>query len=186
MHYFFDNLDSLHQLTLNLDAHPDRFRCLRCRQSDQFVSHGFVYKKQHQGQRRAVGKRLFCANRYARSGCGATLRLSLADTLPRLQYAAAQLQTFVFVLIAGATVADAYCHATGAASSRHAWRWLTKLQHRLGDFRTWLGRRDHNGAPFVRRCRRLRLLLPTLALCTQIGVAFVSSYQSHRQQPFLG
>lgn len=59
----------MQRVTRVLDAHPDRFCCRRCGQSTQFVSHGFVYRKQYRGDRAEVGKRLFCANRRGRSGC---------------------------------------------------------------------------------------------------------------------
>lgn len=185
---FFECIDTLHQLTLSLDAHPERFRCRQCHQSDQFVSHGFVYKKQQHGEKRTVGKRLFCANRHARSGCGATLRLSLADTLPRRQRTASQLQCFVLALLAGTSIVGAYQHATGTQEARHAYRWLHRFQARLVAWRAFLGRQTaSHAAPFAGRCRRLRVLLPTLAMLHAcFGAPFVTSYQSCCQQPFLG
>lgn len=174
-------------MTRELDAQPDRFTCRRCQRGDQFVSHGFVYRKQHGGVRCAVGKRLFCANRRGRRGCGATLRLSLADCLPRLHVAAQVLQGFVLALVAGSGVAAAYLQATRAQSARQGWRWVRRLRDGLVHWRTYLPREVSPLAPlFSVRSPRLQVLLPTLAaLALRLGGSFVARFQRDRQRPFL-
>lgn len=194
---FFDCLDALHQLTLNLDAYPDRFSCHRCREATHWVSHGFVYKKEAGGTLMQVGKRLFCANRHGRAGCGATLRLYLSARVPRLHYGALVLQAFLVALLAGTVVTSAYAAATAtvvstaatasARSPRQAWRWLGKLHAGLGRLRTLLPGPDAQQIePFAARTRRLRLLLPTLAaLKSRLGASFVAAFQQQQQASFL-
>jgi hypothetical protein len=184
---FFADIDTLHQVTLTLDAHPDRFGCRRCGQRRHWVSHGFVRKKQLGGDPVAVGKRLFCANRRGRDGCGATLRLSVAECLPRLHYGAVVLQGFVLALLGGSATAAAYLQATGAQSSRHGWRWLMRFSMSLSRWRVRLPGPDALDAPaFAAGCPRRRLLLPTLAaLRTVLGEDFVACFQCAQQAAFL-
>jgi len=56
---FFNTLQAMHQFTLSLDTHSDTLECQHCLKKDQFVSHGFIYKKQHQNDKQAIGKRIF-------------------------------------------------------------------------------------------------------------------------------
>jgi len=96
---FFKDLGRLHQFTLSLDFHQDMTQCHKCSKHDQFVSHGFVYKKQRQGDKTIVGKRIFCSNRYGKVGCGSTHRLYLTAQIPSLQYNTEHLFRFLLELI---------------------------------------------------------------------------------------
>ena len=138
MKRYFDDLDALHRFTLSLDSQPHPIQCRHCSKQGQFVSHGFVYKKQHQGEKRTVGKRLFCSNRSGRSGCGRTLRLYLTTELAFLHYTTVHLTAFLFALLSGRTIHHAYRTATQTAEPRNAWRWLNKLQRKLVDYRALL------------------------------------------------
>jgi len=138
MKRYFDDLDTLHRFTLALDSQPHPIRCRHCAKQGQLVSHGFVYKKQRQGKRRTVGKRLFCSNRHGRSGCGRTIRLYLATELAFLHYTTVHLTAFLLALLSGHTIQRAYRAATQTSEPRHAWRWLHKLQRRLVDYRALL------------------------------------------------
>ncbi len=115
------------------------------------------------------------------------MRLYLASGLPRLHYDALALQTFVIALLAGAGTAAAYLHASGAYSSRHGWRWLTRLRAGLAHWRIRLpGPAAQQAAPFAARSLRLRLLLPTLAaLRLHSGDAFIARFQFDQQAAFL-
>lgn len=176
MERYFNDLDTLHRFSLSLDSQPHPIQCRHCAQQDQWVSHGFVYKKQHQGERRTVGKRLFCSNRYGRSGCGRTLRLYLATELAFLHYTTVHLTAFLLALLGGSTIQHAYQEATQTAEPRNAWRWLHKLQRKLVDYRALLK------TPRPRLARRLTVknkqrdillsslqnLFSTLGSCAQI------------------
>jgi hypothetical protein len=105
---------------------------------DQWVSHGFVYKKQHQGKRRTVGKRLLCSNRYGRSGCGQTRRLYLATELAFLHYTTVRMTLFLVALLAGDSIQKAYQTATHTTEPRNAYRWLNKLHRKIMDYRALL------------------------------------------------
>ncbi|VAW82589.1 hypothetical protein MNBD_GAMMA13-290 [hydrothermal vent metagenome] len=138
MKRYFDDLDTLHKFTLSLDSRPDLIPCRHCSKQDQWVSHGFVYKKQYQGERRTVGKHIFCSNRHGRSGCGRTLRLYLSTELAFLHYTTVHLTAFLFAFLGGRTTQHAYRAATQTTESRNAWRWLHKLQRKLVDYRVLL------------------------------------------------
>jgi hypothetical protein len=179
---FFSSLDELQRITLALDHHRDTLApCAHCSRKDAFVSHGFVYKKQSCGEPVAVGKRLFCANRHGRLGCGRTYRLYLMERIPRLFYYALSVTLFVWALIAGASIAAAYQQATGAREPRHAYRWLAKLWNQMTYYRQWLTGRDV--PPGHARSRRLVILLPTLQRLLVGSCAAL--YQLHTQHPFI-
>jgi len=95
-----------------VDCQTDSLCCQHCSKKDQFVSHGFVYKKQFHGKTRTVDKRLFCSSRHGRSGCGRTARLYLATELSRLHYTATHLTVFLLALLAGHSTIQAYQGAT--------------------------------------------------------------------------
>jgi len=140
------------------------------------VSHGFVYKKQHQGERRAVGKRLFCSNRHGRSGCGRTLRLYLATELAFLHYTTVHLTAFLLALLSGRTIQHAYRTATQTDEPRNAYRWLHKLQRKLVEYRALLkAPRSQSACRFTLNNKQrhivlssLRRLFSTLGYCAQI------------------
>ena len=203
---FFSSLDDLQSLTLNLQAHPDRFVCHNCQRSEHFISHGFSYAKARAAQRVTVGKRLFCADRFGHGGCGATLRLYLTTRIPGLHVGAAAIQTFLTHLEAGSAVESAYvaavddCKADAVAplepqnlallphrSPRNAWRWLKKLDRNLPRFRALLSRPDASACvPFATRSARLRLLLPGfVSLKAKLGATFVAAFQYTQQAAFL-
>ena len=205
---FFTSLDELQAVTLNLQAYPNRFACHNCQRSEHFVSHGFSYAKAHAAKRATVGKRLFCANRFGRGGCGATLRLYLFERLPRLQVGAPAMQAFLTHLDQGMAVESAYAQSRPEAqivpcaapqlektmppllphrSSRNAWRWLKKLDRNLPRFRALLAGPEALGClPFATRSARLRLLLPSFAaLRSKLGAAFVGAFQCTQQAAFL-
>lgn len=203
---FFSSFDDLQALTLNLQAHPDRFVCHNCQRSEHFVSHGFSYAKARAAQRVTVGKRLFCTDRFGHGGCGATLRLYLTTRIPGLHVGAAAMETFLTHLAAGLAVELAYVDAVDDyeadavaplapqnlallphRSPRNAWRWLKKLDRNLPRFRALLSRPDALGClPFATRSARLRLLLPGfVALRSKLGAAFVGAFQCTQQAAFL-
>ncbi len=187
MRQYFDNIDSLDRFTLELDCHHDQLQCIYCFKSDQFVSHGFIYKQLSQTVTEEVGKRILCSNRNARSGCGRTFRLYIATQIPSLQYNAAHLFVFLSALLLHATVKQAYQKATGKFESRNAWRWLNKLTQRLTHYRCLVQRRiDTPSNEFNTRARRLQHLLPTLQqLFSMLNHCPCSDYQHLYQSKFM-
>jgi hypothetical protein len=75
MRLFFPDFDTLHRFTLELDRHQEALTCHHCARRGQLVSHGFVYRKQHNADKQPVAKRIFCSNRHGKTGCGRTRRL---------------------------------------------------------------------------------------------------------------
>jgi len=164
MQKYFENIETLHRFTLELDCHADDLQCEKCFSTGHFVSHGFLYKAQHQGEKQTVGKRIFCSNRFGRAGCGGTCRLYLAERIPQLHYASRHLFVFIQQLIAGCSICNAYQQATAAADPRHGYRWLTRLRGNLLAYRSWLplAKRHEKSGSFHQRTERLQHLLPTL------------------------
>lgn len=158
---FFPNLESLHRFTLELDLHRETLTCQHCKQSGQWVSHGFVYRKQHHADPQPVAKRILCSNRHGRAGCGRTQQLYLDSIIPQLSRCAVQVFVFLSALLAGDSVACAYHHATGIAEPRNAYRWLNRCLDHLVDFRRWL-RPTSSTEPAPHRSRPLRLVISTL------------------------
>ena len=185
MNVYFDNITTLHQFTLELSQHQGSLQCDQCQASDQFVSHGFVYKYLHLGVKETVGKRILCSDRHGKSGCGKTFRLYLAKIIPAFTYTAAHLSIFLTYLIAGFTIQQSYQSATHTEDSRNAYRWLNKLESNLVNYRGFLKTRSA-GHAFTSRTRRLQLLLSTTQqLFTNIGEQVCTQYQLLTQQPFI-
>lgn len=187
MKKYFADLEELHRFTLSLDYHQDITACSKCLKHDQLVSHGFVYKKQRSGRKRVVGKRIFCSNRFGRSGCGRTHRLYLCTEIPTLQYSADHLFVFITGLIACFSIQQAYATATKTAEPRNAYRWLNRLTRKLIEYRNLV----RTPAPkrvstFKTSTRRFQLLLPTLQrLFEAIGPQSCAQYQRRFQTCFV-
>lgn len=187
MSYYFDNMDTLQQFTMELDRHTDTLACKHCLNDGQFVSHGFVYKKHYNGDKRIVGKRLFCSNRYRRTGCGRTLRLYLAEQIPKLAYSTIEVTLFLCALIGGASIQQAYLQATQTSDARNAYRWLDRLERRLMNYRQHIKRSTLSPAgQFLSHTRRFQVLLPTMVTLFQsLGSELCQHYQLRYQQAFM-
>lgn len=185
MQRFFENIASIDAFTRSLDYRQDVLECKHCLKNDQFVSHGFVYKQRSSLICEPVGKRLFCSNRYGRTGCGRTVQLYIASEFPSLHYGATVLFVFIVALLSPLTISEAYLKATGQLDTRHAWRWMNKLMLRISEYRCYLkspAKRIINIVTF--QVRRSQILLPTLAqlmICT----GHCSQYQLINQKPFI-
>lgn len=145
-----------------LPVKHEQVKCASCGLSKPLVRHDFIYKDRCSDAPRCVGKRLRCSPRSGRGGCGATVRLRLADELPQRQYGIAQLDAFLVALIIGGSIEAAYCNATGALSARNGFRWLKRLYHKLPCFRTYLGPGAAGADRVLARSARLSILLSTL------------------------
>lgn len=187
MQRFFEDFKSITQFTRSLDYNQDKLECAHCLKKDQFVSHGIVYKQRSMTLSQPVGKRIFCSNRYGRSGCGRTFQLYVADEFPSFQYGTAVLFIFIVSLLADLTVPDSYEKATGQSEARNAWRWLNRLIRRLTDYRHFLKvRLDSISTQFKTPVKRLQILLPTLKrLVADFLNDPCSSYQLIHQRAFI-
>jgi hypothetical protein len=185
MQRFFPDFDSIDHFTLSLRCFAEKVHCPHCTKSDHLISHGIIYKQRSINKREAVGKRVLCSNRFQHKGCGRTVQLYVATTIPTVQYATATVFAFLFSLLMNFDIATAYRTATGQTDARHAWRWLHRIHLRLSDFRTFVfARCESLAATFTTRCRRLQVLLPTLhALFSLQPVAPCAHYQLSSQQP---
>ncbi len=186
MKRFFENFEAITQFTRSLD-YQDTLECAFCFKSDQFVSHGIVYKQRSIAIEDPVGRRIFCSNRYGRSGCGRTFQLYVADEIPSFHYGAAQLFAFIHSLFTHLTLDQAYEQATGQIEPRNAWRWLNKLSRRLCDFRRFLCFKTSTSSHlFKHRPKRLQILLPTLLqLFGKSTDCPCSLYQLRQQSAFI-
>ena len=184
MKQFFKDLNTLHRFTLQLDLHRDVLKCKKCLKQDQFVSHGFIYKTNEDEK---AGKRVICSNRYGRSGCGATFRLYLDSKFPTFQYTAYHLTIFFVSLMKGLKIQKAYQKATKTQDPRNAYRWLSKVEYKISDYRHFLQRRSEAFmTPFSSRPRRLQIILSTIKQLFLIaGQEAVAQYQRNRQSRFI-
>lgn len=163
MQIFFSSINALEHFTHALQSQPDAI-CPHCAKPDQWVSHGYIYKVDAKGK--PVGKRILCANRYSKLGCGRTQALHLPTTLPNHRYGATQLLHFICALLAGLSISKAYYTTIShEQDARQAWRWVNRLIRKLGLFRQILHRpwiTEPNIGAYHTRSRRLQILLPTL------------------------
>ena len=186
MQTYYANLNAIQQKTMQLDNE----QCIHCGQAEQLVSHGFIYKKQAVATMpKPVGKRALCSKRYGRTGCGRTMGLYLDSMVRYLHTAGNSVVAFVFLLMEGVTIGDAYQQITGTADARHAYRWLNKLFTRLAHYRSLLHHTNFdelthtNGNVFS---LRRRLLASTFTVLLQrFSEPLCSSYQRTLQISFL-
>jgi hypothetical protein len=169
MQIFFPTIHSINQFTSSLKGLTDQYACFHCSKHNQWVAHGYVYKQLSISDRQAVGKRILCANRYGKAGCGHTRQLYLQSIIPHRRYGVATLAMFIGLLLQGFGVTQAYRQATqkGDINRRQGRRWIQSLFYKLGYFRSLLLRQPSTVSPEVTppsptHCRRLQLLLPTL------------------------
>lgn len=187
MDTFYPDIESLDAFTFSLDSLGEKIQCKHCHQSGQMISHGFIYRQHSSIEKEPVGKRVFCSNRYGRSGCGRTHQLYVAHRFPFLHYGAAALLIFLCSLLMGRSLEDAYEAATEQVEPRNAWRWLKRLMRNLSDFRCFLKTRlkPTDTAPQLKN-RRLSLLLSTLMpLLSQPPHDPCRHYQLQQQRAFI-
>ncbi len=187
MQRFFEDFESITQFTRSLDYYQDKLECAHCLKNDQFVSHGIVYKQRSMTLSEPVGKRIFCSNRYGRSGCGRTVQLYVASEFPSCRYGTAHLWVFITSLLAELTLAVSYKKATGQSAPRNARHWLNRLMRRLSDYRCFLNRRPNaSSIQFKTPIRQLQILLPTLAqLVAGARHCPCTAYQFIQQRVFI-
>ncbi len=179
---YFATIESINQHTMQLQNVP----CSHCGKVAQLVSHGFIYKDQSSRTCPApVGKRVFCSNRYGRTGCGRTMRLYLSGTIRYLHYAGCIVVAFVLVLMQGASIAKAYHQITGTPDARNAYRWLHKLMKRIDHFRSVFSLDsvdDIAQGPPTPASERRGLLTSTFALLmAKLQQPLCAAYQLSRQ-----
>ena len=146
------------------------------------MSHGYLRKKRTGDT--PIGKRIFCSNRQ-RTGCGRTSQLYLDSIVPALHYQDSILIAFFLAFIRGMTIIKAYHMATGAFSSRQAYRWLHKAMARLSHFRSVIHQPLNNLQGIEISLRRSLLFSTFQALIQCFGLPLSSNYQLTLQQAFL-
>lgn len=186
MKRFYPDFESIHTFTASLDCHQDDLECTHCMKNGQFVSHGIIYKQRSSSLSEKVGKRLFCSNRYGRSGCGRTFQLYIASEIPTCRYGATHLFVFITALMTNVKIDESYHQATGQTEPRNAWRWLERLMFKLSHYRTFLKYRKHDHSKiFTSSSHYLQHLLPTLSRMFTLTNNGCFTYQTHQQQSFL-
>lgn len=186
MKRFYADFESINAFTLSLDFHQNELECVYCFKSDQFVSHGIIVKQRSSTLIEKVGKRIFCSNRYGRSGCGRTFQLYTVNEIPTFRYGAAQLFVFITSLLANLNIEEAYYQATSQTEIRNAWRWLSKLMSQLSEYRSVLKCRKHNFInQFLSKSNYLKHLLPTFSQLFSSNNNGCFDYQFNQQRAFL-
>jgi len=163
MKLFYPDFNAINVFTLSLGFHQNELECTHCSKHDQFVSHGIIYKHRSCDLSEKVGKRIFCSNRYGRTGCGRTFQIYVANEIPSFRYGAAHLLIFIAALIANQTISEAYIKATGQTEFRNAWRWLSRLMLKLSEYRSFLKVRNDDSFDLSHSTpSSLKHCLPTL------------------------
>ncbi len=184
MQIYYPSLEAIHQHTMQLD----HAKCIHCNQTNQLISHGFIYKKQTCAEPAAVGKRVFCSNRNHRTGCGRTIQLYLDSIVRYLHHAGACVVAFMWSFMNGMTIADAYHQATNADTPRNAYRWLNKFTVQLSHYRSLIHQPLlQNIATAVTATSQRRYLLASTfqALWQRLGEPLCSQYQQSLQRSLL-
>ncbi len=185
MKRFYTNFDTIDSFTLSLDFHQNELECTHCFKDDQFVSHGIIYKQRSSTFAEKVGKRIFCSNRYGRSGCGRTFQLYIANEIPHFRYGAAHLFVFIISLLANMNIPEAYHQATGQTESRNGWRWVSRFMLKLSEYRSFLKVRcDNDINRFHLASNSLKHCLPTLARLFSLKNNGCFNFQITLQRPF--
>ena len=118
MQIIYDSIEAIERVTHTLESSP--LTCPKCKQAPPLVSHGFVYKYLNCKVKMKVGKRLWCSYRYGRSGCGAIVRLYMAEIIPKHRNTATELTIFLVTLISSLSIATAYKVVTNSDEPRNA------------------------------------------------------------------
>ena len=183
MQKFFKDLHAIEQFTSTLKSTPS-LQCHFCSKNEHFISHGFIYKQHSIACREAVGKRIVCCNRYGHQGCGRTYQLDISRKLPKRRYSNAILFVFISLLLIGQSVCSAYAQATKQSQTRHAWRWLSKLNTNLMRYRGYLKVPITLVAP--NNYKNHRLLLSALTAMISIGDSCpCATFQLKQQMAFI-
>jgi len=185
MKRFYPDFNAINAFTLSLDYHQNELECAHCSKHDQFVSHGIIYKQRSGTLAEKMGKRIFCSNRFGRTGCGRTFQLHVANETPHFRYGAAHLFLFISALLANMNITEAYHQATGQTETRNAWRWLSKLMTQLSEYRSVLKyRKGHLIIPFRSKSKYLKHLLPTFSQLFSANRNGCFDYQLNQQRAF--
>jgi hypothetical protein len=185
MQIYYPDLPAIEQQTRQLTNQP----CRHCKQTQQLVSHGFIYKKRSKADPEAVGKRVFCSNRNRRTGCGRTMQLYMSSIVRYLHYAGHCVVLFMLARLDGLSIQHAYQHATGATNPRNAYRWVEKLWRQLSVYRCLFHQPlspDCHPIAVGHSSPRWTLLGATFRLLSlKLNEPICAAYQLKWQQPFL-
>jgi len=136
MQIFHDNIRTLDQFTHDLNVHRDKIPCPHCKTGKYLRGHGFVYKRCFYSKPWPSGKRIICSNRDNNLGCGRTRQLYVKHAIPQKHYHTRHLVIFIFHLIRGLTVDQAYFNIRQPGETRNGYRWVQQLQLQLTHWRS--------------------------------------------------
>jgi hypothetical protein len=115
--------------------------CPHCQVVGTLNRHGSSYGYDESNHRPTVrARRVFCSNRNARSGCGRTFSVWLADKIRRLSLTTAALWAFLHCAVAGSILATIRA-ADGHRSERTWWRVWRRFRLGQSTIRTALSSR---------------------------------------------
>ena len=172
------------QASFSLDSLPPTdSACPHCGKSEHSVSHGYFYKQVSIEHREVAGKRILCSRRHGRGGCGRTHQWYLADIVPGRRYRLSAFVAFVYALLGGNTVEQAYLQAIDSiVEPRHAWRWLRSFLKQLPQWRSDLSPMTE-AFKAKQRSSLLNILLPTLKVLS-VGLGHLDRFQMQCQRAF--
>ncbi len=131
MRQFWESAKAMESACLAIKAEA----CPHCGRSGTLNRHGWLRgcEAYGPGKQARRGRRMYCANRGHRKGCGHTFSLRVATTIPWRRTPTAALWTLVRRIFAGTNVAQAWTGLEHVFSLESAYRYRQRL--RLGQFR---------------------------------------------------
>jgi hypothetical protein len=115
-------------------------RCPYCKRIGTFNRHDRLLgnRPDHASERRERGHRAWCSNRGSRGGCGRTVKILLAETLPRHTLTASAAWAILQGMLNGLSAKAASEKLRMLLSTDSVHRFLRRLRDRLGSVRAAL------------------------------------------------
>lgn len=102
---FYKNLEQFQSFYVKLKF----MRCPHCHLAGCLILHGYLYGHSDRGNRRITrGHRIYCSNRYRKTGCGKTFCVLTAEVIPRFTVSARGLWSFLANIKNGLAPARAF------------------------------------------------------------------------------
>ena len=145
--------------------------CPHCKLSGYLILHGYLYGYCEQDNALIVrGRRIFCSNRYNKSGCGGTFCVLPASVLPKLVISAQSLWQFLDNVKNGLSLACAFRTAKCTMAQTSIYRLFKKFSLNQMRIRSFLSRikdppvAEHAQTPFVQTILHLNTVFDA-AVC---------------------
>lgn len=165
---------------LNLRAALRAGGCIHCRLTGTLIGHGFLRGLAPTGNDVVTrGPRMFCSDRYSKTGCGRTFPVYWDDVIPFATLRTVQLLELIRALACAPSPHAGWAASRLPMSPSSAYRWLARWKRSGTSLLTWLGLltdppRKTDGLPDPLHLRRLDKAFPA---CACPAAAFQNRFQ---------